>query len=417
MSSKWGLLPLMLVIWVVLCFSLFYNMRMVAIVSSRPPSPNQPHTQATTTRRTTTTNNNTIHNNKHGDNNSNDDKRSSENNNNNNTPKNKDTNKVKVKKPSPIVIYIPTAADESGTRSLVRRTWMTYHSIASFYRPFFVIGTRNLSNNTQLLQRLEREKQEMGDLWYDARYSDSVTGDKQMGFITWLVEEAKLEFRYLLKLDLDTFLRADVLANEVEQWDDASESIYYGTFSGFGGTVCNTSFDAQRRISFGSGALYMVSYDIARWLARELPQQFRWCSDLEDVRFGFWVHMFKQAQNNNNNGNSKKLVHKHGEFEITITDVRQPEEAVAFHYYQLKQHMQRYHEYLMEAFPADGPSNINTTQFVDMIHADDVAFKLEKRRRIERRKQQEKEANERKQKQRAKEQSRQQQTTNSNNKR
>jgi len=191
--------------------------------------------------------------------------------------------------PTFLVVLVLSAPDDRGAREAVRQTWL--HFLPSDCRVFFSIGTRGLSWSK--VDDLYSEKTEYTDLLLLRNVTDAYNSltDKLIAACTWLVDN--VEFSYVLKTDLDTFARVEVIVEELRRRPSMSPPLYWGFFDGRArvkhtGRWAESSWAlCDRYLPHARGGGYILSAEIVHFIANNAAVLQRFSS--EDVSVGVWT--------------------------------------------------------------------------------------------------------------------------------
>uniref|UniRef100_H0Z0U9 Hexosyltransferase n=1 Tax=Taeniopygia guttata TaxID=59729 RepID=H0Z0U9_TAEGU len=153
----------------------------------------------------------------------------------------------------------------SERRSIIRSTWMAAAPPGRVWSRF-VVGTAGLG--AEELRSLQLEQRRHRDLLLLPELRDSYENLTAKVLATYVWLDAHLDFQFALKADDDTFVRLDVLLEELS----AKESAWL---------LC----DYYLPYALGGG--YVISADLVRYLSLSRDYLNLWQS--EDVSLGVWL--------------------------------------------------------------------------------------------------------------------------------
>ncbi|KAH1175918.1 beta-1,3-galactosyltransferase 6 [Mauremys mutica] len=190
-----------------------------------------------------------------------------------------------------LAVLIASGPKYTERRSIIRSTWL---SMAG--RPpqddiwcRFVIGTGSLAEEE--LHSLELEQSRHRDLLLLPELRDSYENltAKVLAMYVWL--DLHLDFRFVLKADDDTFVRLDVLVEELRAKEP--RRLYWGFFSGRGRVKSggkwkeSTWLLCDYYLPYALGGGYVLSADLVHYLRLSQDYFNMWQS--EDVSLGAWL--------------------------------------------------------------------------------------------------------------------------------
>lgn len=190
-----------------------------------------------------------------------------------------------------LAVLVVSGPKYTERRSIIRSTWLGAARGDVWSR--FVVGTAGLA--PEELHALELEQSRHRDLLLlpDLRDSYENLTLKILAMYVWL--DQRLDFRFVLKADDDTFVRLDVIAEELRAKDSAGNlrRFYWGFFSGHsrvksGGRWKESAWllcDFYLPYALGGG--YILSADLVRYLSLNRDYLNVWQN--EDVSLGAWL--------------------------------------------------------------------------------------------------------------------------------
>ncbi|NXR36309.1 B3GT6 galactosyltransferase, partial [Zosterops hypoxanthus] len=190
-----------------------------------------------------------------------------------------------------LAVVVLSGPKSSERRSIIRSTWMA----AAPQNPpgavwsRFVLGTAGLGSEE--LRNLELEQNRHRDLLLLPELRDSYENltAKLLATYSWL--DAHLDFKFVLKADDDTFVRLDVLVEELQTKEP--RRLYWGFFSGRGRVKSggkwkeNSWVLCDYYLPYALGGGYVISADLVRFLRVNRDYLKLWQS--EDVSLGAWL--------------------------------------------------------------------------------------------------------------------------------
>ncbi|XP_017306597.2 beta-1,3-galactosyltransferase 6 isoform X1 [Ictalurus punctatus] len=186
-----------------------------------------------------------------------------------------------------LVVLVTTGPKYTERRSIIRSTWLS--KTDPDVLALFAIGTEGLPSED--MRNLETEQTRHGDLLLlpDLRDSYENLTLKLIRAYSWL--DQKLDFKFVLKADDDTFARLDLLKEELKSKD--SRRLYWGFFSGRGrvktaGKWKESTWElCDYYIPYALGGGYVLSADLVRYVRLNSAYLKTWQS--EDVSLGAWL--------------------------------------------------------------------------------------------------------------------------------
>lgn len=188
-----------------------------------------------------------------------------------------------------LVVLILSDPDNRRGRDAIRQTWLNF--LPSDCRAYFAVGTRGLLWSK--LDALYSERSEHSDLLLLRNVTDSYESltDKLVAAFTWLFDN--VEFSYVLKADLDTFVRIQVISEELRRRTSVDLPLYWGFFDGrarvkHSGRWAESSWAlCDRYLPHARGGGYVLSASIVEFIANYAAMLRRFSS--EDVSVGAWT--------------------------------------------------------------------------------------------------------------------------------
>ncbi|NXI84436.1 B3GT6 galactosyltransferase, partial [Rhipidura dahli] len=190
-----------------------------------------------------------------------------------------------------LAVVVLSGPKYSERRSIIRSTWM-----ASLRREpqghvwsRFVVGTAGLG--PEELRNLELEQNRHRDLLLLPELRDSYENLTAKVLATYVWLDSHLDFRFALKADDDTFVRLDVLLEELRAKEP--RRLYWGFFSGRGRVKSGGKWKENAWVlcdyylPYALGGGYVISADLVRFLHLSSHYLNLWQS--EDVSLGVWL--------------------------------------------------------------------------------------------------------------------------------
>ncbi|XP_066528332.1 beta-1,3-galactosyltransferase 6 [Hoplias malabaricus] len=186
-----------------------------------------------------------------------------------------------------LVILITTGPKYTERRSIIRSTWLA--KMDTDVLPLFVIGTEGLS--AEDMQNLSTEQLRHHDLLLlpDLRDSYENLTRKLIHMYSWL--DQKVDFKFVLKADDDTFARVDILKEELKAKEPSR--LYWGFFSGRGRVKAAGKWKESAwelcdfYLPYALGGGYVLSGDLVHYIHLNAAFLKIWQS--EDVSLGAWL--------------------------------------------------------------------------------------------------------------------------------
>lgn len=186
-----------------------------------------------------------------------------------------------------LVVLITTGPKYTERRSIIRSTWLA--KIDPDVHALFVIGTEGLP--VEDIQNLSMEQLRHHDLLLlpDLRDSYENLTHKLIYMYSWL--DQKVDFKFVLKADDDTFARLDLLKEELKAKEP--RRLYWGFFSGRGrvktaGKWKESAWElCDYYLPYALGGGYVLSADLVHYIHLNAAFLKIWQS--EDVSLGAWL--------------------------------------------------------------------------------------------------------------------------------
>nr|XP_060614961.1 beta-1,3-galactosyltransferase 6 [Anolis sagrei ordinatus] len=188
-----------------------------------------------------------------------------------------------------LAVLVASGPKYTERRSIIRSTWLSGGSRGRDVWARFAVGTGGLAGEE--LHALELEQSRHRDLLLLPELRDSYENltAKVLAMYVWL--DQHLDFRFVLKADDDTFVRLDVLLDELRGKDP--RRLYWGFFSGRGRVKSggkwkeNAWLLCDYYLPYALGGGYVLSADLVRYL--RLSRDFLNLWQSEDVSLGAWL--------------------------------------------------------------------------------------------------------------------------------
>ncbi|XP_027047750.1 beta-1,3-galactosyltransferase 6-like [Pocillopora damicornis] len=190
-----------------------------------------------------------------------------------------------------LFIMILTAPNGKERRDAMRKTWLSnLETLHSSVVPRFVIGIKELS--LEDMKNVEEENSRHHDIIFLPELKDAYKDlpSKVLQALKWIDQHAN--FSYLLKVDDDSFVRLNVILNELQS-TYSMKRLYWGFFRGdahvkFTGPWAEKNWNlCDRYLPYAQGGGYVLSRDLVNFIARnsDFLQKF----NSEDVSVGTWL--------------------------------------------------------------------------------------------------------------------------------
>ncbi|NXU21289.1 B3GT6 galactosyltransferase, partial [Pardalotus punctatus] len=187
-----------------------------------------------------------------------------------------------------LAVVVMSGPGYGERRSTIRSTWLAAARPGPVWSRF-VVGTAGLGSAE--LRSLELEQSRHQDLLLLPELRDSYENltAKVLATYVWLDEH--VDFRFALKADDDTFVRLDVLVEELKAKEP--RRLYWGFFSGRGRVKSGGKWKESAWVlcdfylPYALGGGYVISADLVRYLRLSREYLNLWQS--EDVSVGVWL--------------------------------------------------------------------------------------------------------------------------------
>ncbi|XP_028596659.1 beta-1,3-galactosyltransferase 6 [Podarcis muralis] len=190
-----------------------------------------------------------------------------------------------------LAVLVASGPKYTERRSIIRSTWLSVAGRVPtgdvWFR--FVVGTGGLTGEELHTLELEQSRHQDLLLLPDLRDSYENLTAKVLAMFVWL--DQHLDFRFVLKADDDTFVRLDVLVEELRAKEP--RRLYWGFFSGRarvksgGKWKENAWLLCDYYLPYALGGGYVVSADLVHYL--RLTQDYLNIWQAEDVSLGAWL--------------------------------------------------------------------------------------------------------------------------------
>ncbi|ESO88871.1 hypothetical protein LOTGIDRAFT_125392, partial [Lottia gigantea] len=186
-----------------------------------------------------------------------------------------------------LIIMIITGPNNTRQRNTIRETWLSGARNDCLIK--FVIGVSYLPK--AIKDSLEREDFIHKDLLLLSDYKESYHSltDKILKSFIWF--DQNVEFKYLLKVDDDSFVRLDILLNELKS--KPTKRLYWGFFDGRAHVKKTGKWSepdwvlCDRYLPYALGGGYVISYDLVHFIVSNKEFLKKYIS--EDVSVGTWL--------------------------------------------------------------------------------------------------------------------------------
>ncbi|XP_042336116.1 beta-1,3-galactosyltransferase 6 [Sceloporus undulatus] len=188
-----------------------------------------------------------------------------------------------------LAVLVASGPKYTERRSIIRSTWLSGAGSGGAVWGRFVVGTGGLAEEERHTLELEQSRHRDLLLLPDLRDSYENLTAKVLAMYVWL--DQHLDFRFVLKADDDTFVRLDVLVEELRSKEP--RRLYWGFFSGRGRVKSggkwkeNAWLLCDYYLPYALGGGYVISADLVRYL--RLSQEYLNVWQSEDVSLGAWL--------------------------------------------------------------------------------------------------------------------------------
>ncbi len=192
-----------------------------------------------------------------------------------------------------LVIVIFSAFSNEERRHAIRETWIRL-ALNRKYKHYFIVGTLDLNQNE--LNAIYSEQRIHNDLILFPHLKDTYSSlsHKLLSTLKWFSN--KIEFKYLLKVDDDSFVQIDQLFDELLEKSltkTDSKPLYWGYFDGRAHVKRKGQWSesnwilCDRYLPYALGGGYIISKELVDFVAQNAPllQLYR----NEDVSLGVWL--------------------------------------------------------------------------------------------------------------------------------
>ncbi|NWS84227.1 B3GT6 galactosyltransferase, partial [Toxostoma redivivum] len=186
----------------------------------------------------------------------------------------------------------PAAAEGSALLAVVVMSGPKYSERRSIIRSTWMAAARQAAGlGAEELRSLELEQSRHRDLLLLPELRDSYENLTAKVLATYVWLDAHLDFQFALKADDDTFVRLDVLVEELRAKEP--RRLYWGFFSGRGRVKSGGKWKESAwllcdyYLPYALGGGYVISADLVRYLRLSRDYLNLWQS--EDVSLGVWL--------------------------------------------------------------------------------------------------------------------------------
>ena len=195
-----------------------------------------------------------------------------------------------------LIVVIFSKSFNTERRQAIRKTWLQL-SGGRKSRHYFIIGTLDL--NSSEMSSLYEEQRTFNDLLLFPHLRDTYSSLSHKLLLTLKWFANKMQFKYLVKVDDDSFVRIDKLFDELLEnrfHNNNSKPLYIGYFDGRARAKRSGQwseanwFLCDRYLPYALGGGYVLSEQLVKYVAQnaQLLQLYR----NEDVSLGVWLSPF-----------------------------------------------------------------------------------------------------------------------------
>nr|XP_054768669.1 beta-1,3-galactosyltransferase 6-like [Lytechinus pictus]XP_054768670.1 beta-1,3-galactosyltransferase 6-like [Lytechinus pictus] len=186
-----------------------------------------------------------------------------------------------------LVILVMSGPKLLAGRQVLRDTWLTLRSSDMIVK--FVIGIADLPADQ--LEDLEKEQKKYNDLLFlpDLKDGFYALTQKLIEMFVWL--DQNVNYKFVLKVDDDSFVRLDALTKELQQ--KSQERLFWGFFDGRArvhkaGKYAEADWVlCDRYLPYAKGGGYILSADLVHFVS--LNAKYLKKYNGEDVSLGSWL--------------------------------------------------------------------------------------------------------------------------------
>lgn len=193
-----------------------------------------------------------------------------------------------------LFVLVISSHEHQQQRAMIRQTWMQWqmwgNAAGGNAIVRFVVGSSDLTSAQN--EALTREFEQHSDLIFLDHVVDSYEhmSKKVLASFEWLLED-NIDCRYVMKTDDNSFVRLDLVLEQIDLMP--RQRFYWGYFSNNAqirteGKWAETGWDlCDTYLTYALGGGYVVSQDLATWIARNGQKLRLWTN--EDVSVGAWL--------------------------------------------------------------------------------------------------------------------------------
>ncbi|KAJ9586225.1 hypothetical protein L9F63_020134 [Diploptera punctata] len=191
-----------------------------------------------------------------------------------------------------ILILILTSPKNVNRRNTIRETWLNLCNSTCNVKHYFVIGIRNLHEET--LYAVQAEQFRHRDLLLLPNIVDSYANLTQKVLESYVWIDKSVNFEFVLKCDDDSFIRLDKVISELQLIPASQRSgLYWGFFNGRAQVKQNGKWKEREwflcdyYLPYAMGGGYVLSRKLVHFIASNA--EYLRLYNSEDVSVGVWL--------------------------------------------------------------------------------------------------------------------------------
>ncbi|XP_052760371.1 beta-1,3-galactosyltransferase 6-like [Mya arenaria] len=186
-----------------------------------------------------------------------------------------------------LLVVVISAPSHEHVRNVIRETWAKNPPVE--VRTLFVIGVKNLAGD--VFEKLVHEKRRYSDMLFLENLEESYSALTRKIIETFKFVCEKVHFKFLLKVDEDSYVRVDKISYEL--LSKPQQRLYWGFFDGRAHVKKAGKWEERdyvlcdRYLPYALGGGYVISSDLVEYVAKnsEILKLYQ----SEDVSLGTWL--------------------------------------------------------------------------------------------------------------------------------